>query len=194
MRINNVLKILKDHLDGYDDLKGTVKIENIGEKNTVGNPGEIFLTLVKIAEESTLKNGRYSKVNQNFKTVYKNRPIQTNIFVLFSCNHSAYNSALKKLSQVVEFFQGQNVFTHLDGQSGIDTSLDEEENNEKFKLVAELQDLSFEQTNYIWSFLGGKQFPSVLYKVRMIPLEAKEKQNGEGEPILEININSNASY
>ena len=194
MRIHNVLKILKDHLEGYEDLSGKVKIENIGEKNSVGNPGEIFITLVKVSEEATLKNGRYSKVNQNFKTVYKNRPIQTNLFVLFACNHGSYNVGLQKLSQVVEFFQGQNVFTHLDGQSGVDTALGEEETREKFKLVIELQDLSFEQTNYIWSFLGGKQFPSALYKVRMIPLEAKEKQNAEGEPILEININSNASY
>lgn len=191
MRINTVLQILKAHLLRYDDLAGKVKIANVAETAAL-SADMILISLVKISEENTLRNGKYSKLNQNFKTVYKNRPIHANLFVLFSCNHTDYNLSLTMLSQVVEFFQGQNVFTHLDGQNGVINNIGNPD--EKFKLILELQDLSFEQINYIWSSLGGKQLPSVMYKVRVIPLEAKGKQNGEGEPILEVNINGTANY
>ncbi|HHB52242.1 MAG TPA: DUF4255 domain-containing protein, partial [Saprospiraceae bacterium] len=163
-----------------------VVVENIGsttEKN------KVIITLIKIAEENTLRNGKYSRIDQSFKTAYKNRPVFTNLYVLFSCNHGDYNAALTKLSQVVEFFQGQSVFTHLDGLNGVVGVVGDV--NEKFKLIVELQEMSFEQINYIWSFLGGKQLPSVLYKVRMIPIEAL-KINGQGTPIMEINIDDNA--
>ena len=184
MRINNVLKILKKQLAGYDDIAG-VEIVNVGESRTT--PAEhVVLTLIKIEEETALRNGPHAKVNQDFKTVYKNRPVYTNLFILCTCNHAVYNTALQKLSQIVEFFQGQNIFTHLDGEY--------DSTNEKFKLIVELQKLSFEQINYIWGFLGGKQLPSVLYKVRMIPLEAKDKINDKGEPILQINIDGNTSF
>lgn len=183
MRLNNVLNILRNHLVGYDGLS-EVEIENVGENRTTP-PQSILISLIKIEEETTLRNGRHAKINQSFKMVFKNRPVQTNLYVLFSCNHTVYNNALQKLSQVVEFFQGNNIFTHLDGE--------DDGTGEKFKLVTELQQLSFEQINFIWSFLGGKQLPSVMYKVKMIPLEAKDKINEEGEPILEINIDGDTS-
>ena len=186
MRINNVLKILSGHLKGY--VSGDVDLENIGINNDTSTSGRILVSLVKISEERTLRNGKYAKVNENFKTVYKNRPVFTNLHVLFTCNHKDYNLALDKLSEIIEFFQGENVFTHLGGQNGGAAE------KEKFKLIVELENLSFEQTNFMWSFLGGKQLPSVLYKVRMIPLEAVDKQKGEGKPILEVNINGNTNY
>lgn len=191
MRINSVLQLLKKHLEGYNDFStfDGVVVGNIGG---IEDKDKVVITLIKMSEENALRNGKYSKINQDFKTVYKNRPVFTNLYVLFSCNHGNYNLALTKLSQVVEFFQGQNVFTQLDGQSGM---VNNNRNlQEKFKLIVELQDLSFEQINYIWGFLGGKQLPSVLYKVRMLPIEAVDKQIGEGEPILEVNIDGNAIY
>ncbi len=190
MRINTALTILKEHLIEYDGIGDAVLVSNIAEPT--GQPANsILLTLIKVSEEKTLKNGRYSKVNQNLKTVYKNRMVYTNLFVLFACNHGNYNTALTKLSQVIEFFQGKNVFTHLDGKNAVTSNGDKDE---KFKLIVELQDVSFEQNNYIWSSLGGKQFPAVLYKVRMVPLEATDQQHGEGEPILEVNISGTANF
>ena len=118
MRINRVLQIVKEHLAGYYDLAGKVDIWNAGVKTN--QPFiSILVTLIKIAEENILRNGRFSKKNQNFKIIYENRLVYTNLYILFSCNNTDYNSPLHMLSQVVKFFQGQKVITHLDGQSGV---------------------------------------------------------------------------
>ena len=187
MNIQKALNILSEHLQTYNnDLKGNVFIENIAEKSNDG----VNITLIKVEEEAVLKNGKYSKVTLSQKVEYKNRPVYANLFILFSTKADNYFGELTLLSQVVEFFQGKNVFTHYDGISP--TSLGDNKNdNEQFKIILELQNQSLEQVNHLWGFLGGKQKPAVLYRARIIPLIAKDKVNAEGEPILQININGN---
>ncbi len=55
------------------------------------------------------------------------------------------------------------------------------------KLVFELYNLSFEQLNQVWGMLGGKYYPSVLYKMRVISIDEMSIE-AEGEPIKEIVI------
>jgi hypothetical protein len=56
------------------------------------------------------------------------------------------------------------------------------------KLTTELQSLSYEQLNQIWAFIGGKQLPSVIYKVRMVSLQGIVPTVIQ-PPIMEINTN-----
>ena len=39
------------------------------------------------------------------------------------------------------------------------------------KLIVELHSLNFEQINHMWSTLGGKYLPSVMYKIRQVTLD-----------------------
>jgi hypothetical protein len=39
------------------------------------------------------------------------------------------------------------------------------------KLIVDLCTLNFEQINHLWSTLGGKYLPSVLYKVRQLTID-----------------------
>ena len=147
----------------------------------------MVITLVKVDEEGALKNGKHHRLTQSYRVVFKNRLIYTNLYLLIS-SHGDYGAALTNLSKVLEFFQGKNVFTHLDGTpSGAKIG-------ENYKLIAELQDFNFEQINYIWSIYGGAHKPSVFYKIRLVPHEAKDKQNDEGDPILEVNVDGNTTY
>lgn len=180
MRLHHVLNILQQHLDDYIS-DATVKVGNVSSR-VQADDNSVMLTLVKIEEEHALKNGRYTKLNQQYKTVYKNRPVFTNLYILFASNFTTYTTALARLSQTVEFFQGTNTFTNLQGYTGGNDS------GEKFKLIVELETLSLEQINYMWSFLGGKQLPSALYKVRMIPLEVEGKIDQTGSTILKVNV------
>lgn len=183
MNIKNALSVIKDHLEKYDaGFKDKILLDNIAEPPSTGS---IILTLIKIEEETSLKNGRYTKITSSLKTEFKNRPVQVNLYILFSAIEK-YETALTNISKVIEFFQGKHVFTHLDGEKdGL--------GDEKFKLILDLQNQTMEQINHMWGFLGGKQRPSAYYKVRMIPLEAKEKIIDKGEPILTININGNTN-
>jgi hypothetical protein len=48
--------------------------------------------------------------------------------------------------------------------------------------------LNAEQINHLWAVLGGKYFPSVLYKVRMLTIE-DDTPGQQGQFISELAIN-----
>lgn len=186
MDIKNTILILSKHLEKYHpDMEGKVHLANIADDQLPnGADDSILITLIKVDEETTLKNGSHHRLNSQFKTEFKNRPVFLNLQLLFICNHIKYGTALTRLSQIVEFFQSKHSFTEMDGEIGTLGG------NEKFRFIVEMQNMSMEQINHVWGFLGGKQKPALLYKVRLIPVEAKDKISGAGEPILEVNMDT----
>lgn len=138
----------------------------------------VVISVVNIAEESTFKNApHYERVGNS--TRYRNAPKYLNLFVLFSANYANAETALRRLSQVVTFFQGKRVFTLQNSPSPgtVDDPLAE------MRLVMELFSLTFEQVNYLWASLGGKQMPFVLYKVRLTRVQ-DDRTQGEA-PVIE---------
>jgi hypothetical protein len=49
--------------------------------------------------------------------------------------------------------------------------------------------MNFEQMNHLWGILGGKYIPSVLYKLRLIPIQ--ESPSEKVSVVEEIKANSN---
>jgi hypothetical protein len=58
------------------------------------------------------------------------------------------------------------------------------------KMVVDLETLSLEQLNHIWSISGGVHYPALFYKVRLLKLEQDEP--AEGEPIRTISMTEHA--
>ncbi len=139
------------------------------------------LSMVNAHEETTFKNAPHYERNGT-DTRYRNAPVHMNLFLLFSANYDLYENALMRLSQVIEFFQGKNVFTFLDAP--LPEFIDDEELAE-VRLILDLYTLSFEQINYLWGSLGGKQVPSVMYKMRLVKLKA-DRTLAAGKLIEEI--------
>jgi hypothetical protein len=140
----------------------------------------VVISVVNIAEESTFKNAPHFERSGNGAR-YRNAPKYLNLFVLFSANYTNYETALRRLSQVVLFFQGKHVFTLQDSPvlSTVDDPIAE------LRLIMELFALTFEQVNYLWASLGGKQIPFVLYKVRLVRVDA-DRTTREAPVIEEI--------
>jgi hypothetical protein len=167
---------------------GIVILDNIAMAEDLGGNrenlnGRVVMSLVNLQEEVTLKNESYHRL-ENGRTVYRNPPIQINLFILFSVLHrEQYETALKRLSRVIEFFQWKKElsFTTTPGPTNI---------SDDVQIFPDLYSLTFEQLNYLWGSLGGKQVPFVLYRFRLVALEA-EKRLAESEPITEIFINAN---
>ena len=88
--------------------------------------------------------------------------LRLNLYVLLAANFKDYKEGLKYLSFLLVYFQSHPSFTAQEFP-GLDPRLE--------KLTLELLSLSFEQLNQVWAFLGAKQLPSVLYKVRLVVLE-----------------------
>lgn len=120
-----------------------------------------ILTLVNIEED------RVSKQQENYtrsdtSTRYKSPPLFLNLYLLISSNRSNYTQSLAWLSHIMQFFQYQNVFTPTTHPS-LDSRIK--------KLIVELHSLNFEQVNHLWSTLGGKYLPSVMYKIRQLTID-----------------------
>jgi len=186
--IGNAMILLREELSAYMTAQGdpaNVIIENIGLFET--DKGQtlddsIVITLVNIEEESTLKNGNnFSRWPDNIAR-YENRPVFLNLYVLFTANFSGgvppnngYVQALKRLSLVIEFFQGKNVFTPATSTVPLPPELSDLSNPEiaSLKLNLELYTLTFEQINHLWGSLGGRQIPFVMFKVRLVSISER---------------------
>jgi hypothetical protein len=153
-----------------------------GSDTNEGEVGSgIIITLVNIEEDRISKNpnGIY---REGASVVKRNPTILLNLYLLFSANMSTYTVGLSRISDVVECFQSTNFFPQ-DKYPSLDSAID--------KLQLELYTMNFEQVNHLWSTLGGKYLPSVLYKMKLIPVFNKENFI-EGGLITEIEMKKSA--
>ena len=148
-------------------------------------PREILaLSVVNIKEEKALKN--LPNVVRNDVTLtarYQNPPVYLNLQLLVVATHKDYTNALLVLSRAIRFFQFKNVLTQTNvlpdslTHKAPSNSLDQ---LEAFKLVFDLYSPSMEEVNHLWGTLGGKQFPFVLYMLRILDLQFKSIQAESG--------------
>ncbi|MFC4873917.1 DUF4255 domain-containing protein [Negadavirga shengliensis] len=144
---------------------------------------KLILSIVNIEEESTLKNGQnYLKnpVKNSIETIQP--PVYLNLYILFTATLSSsdnsidisYQSALRRISSVIEFFQSKKIFTLQNSPGFSPTNVDSDDSNfYELRLIPELFTLTFEQINHLWGSLGGKQSPFVLYKIRLVKIQGQ---------------------
>jgi hypothetical protein len=168
-------QFLADELNKYLILKGVVssdtprvELGNIARGYDTDTPtgmdpitNRAVLSLVNVEED------RVSKQQENYvksivSTRYKSPPLFLNLYMLVAVNRNNYGQSLAWLSHILQFFQFQNVFTPVTHPS-LDSRI--------LKLIVELHSLNFEQINHLWSTLGGKYLPSVMYKIRQVTLD-----------------------
>jgi hypothetical protein len=125
----------------------------------------LVLSLVKIEEERALKNGRTCLPGPSGEALYRNRPLHLNLFVLFTANYRNYVTGLRRLTQLLNFFQGKQNFTPANSPGALPPAAIAD-----FSLTLDLMSPSFEEVNHLWGFLGAKQLPFALYRCRLIAL------------------------
>lgn len=189
--IFEVIQILTENVNQYLSdigLEKSVVAENIAflesqnEAIALHLKDKVALTLININEESTLKNVP-NHTQEGIRTVYKNSVINLNLYLLFSANRNSYINSLNDISKIIEFFQGKRLFTQANtiyNRSNVAMST-----IENFRFTVELYTPTFEELNYIWGTLGGKQLSSALYKVSMIQIERNINQS-EGSFITHV--------
>ena len=178
--IYETLQILKEQIDDYFSEIGLVDsiiLDNIalwesGNYDAEKLNDKVVVTLLKFEEEATLKNSPYYKLN-NLKTEYKNPPVHLNLYLLICASFQAYDRSLRSISKVIEFFQSKKVFTSTNtAYNRNNVSMDVLDH---FKFNVDIYTPTFEELNNIWGTLGGRQMPSVIYKVQLIQIESDKK-------------------
>ncbi len=189
--IFSALKLLRNELNAYlqqGSSTNLVHLENIGtfeDDQSANKPRGVIMSLVNMTEETALKNQKsYRPRSQD--AVTENPPIFLNLFVLFAINLSDYETSLQRLSQVVRFFQGKNHFTHQNSPDP-DAVFP---NGSHFRLIMEMHTLGFEDLSHLWGILGGKQHPSVLYRMRLVEMQRDQIQGTTGL-IQTVTLNQN---
>ena len=170
--IYETLQILKEQIDDYFSEIGLVDsiiLDNIALWESGNYDAE---KLNELEEEATLKNSPYYKLN-NLKTEYKNPPVHLNLYLLICASFQAYDRSLRSISKVIEFFQSKKVFTSTNtAYNRNNVSMDVLDH---FKFNVDIYTPTFEELNNIWGTLGGRQMPSVIYKVQLIQIESDKK-------------------
>ncbi|MFB6317220.1 DUF4255 domain-containing protein [Saccharicrinis sp. FJH54] len=188
--IYETLQILKEELEAYfmeAGLGKVVVLDNIAmwdyeSEDDTRFKDRVVITLLKMEEETTLKNIPTTRV-VNEQTETRNAPVHLNVFVLISANFGKYDTALIHLSQVIEFFQGKKIFTTAN--TVYDRNNVAFQDISFFRFNVELVTPDFEALNYVWGTLGGRQLPSVIYKIQLIEIERRRKLKA-GRPVIRI--------
>ena len=155
----------------------------------LGNPAEGFsgkgglardavcFSVVNIKEEKTLKNlPHYVRNEVTLTALYENPPVFLNFQILVTAPQESYADGLIMLSRVIRFFQHKTVFTQDNVDPGsiiTDAPKNPMDHLEEFKLIFDLYSASMEEVNHLWGTLGGKQYPFVIYWMRMLDLKFK---------------------
>lgn len=135
----------------------------------------VVLSLVKIEQERALRNGRCHEPDPAGGVLYRNRPLHLNLFLLFVANYKNYGTALRRLAQVLTFFQGKQKFTQANSPGSMPQAPIAE-----FSLTLDLMSPTFEEVNHLWGFLGAKESPFALYRGRLVALTDMPVLDGTG--------------
>ena len=173
--IKKALRFTNDSLDQY--LKNRFGLdEGKVHLNTIINPdgsipqinqNKVVISLINIEKETLrpfyshnqkLSNGQFSDVNPSEKY---------NLDILLTSNFDDYDETLKFLNSAIQFFQVNNVMDS--NTSSVFTS-------ELTKLEYEIEKISYHEMHNLWSAMGAKYQPSVIYKVRLITIQANETE------------------
>ncbi len=168
--LNFLVDELKTYINTQPGVDPTREPDSVQMTRVVDDTGKyafegfINASIINIEEERTFKSQVPDYNYMNGQHVVLEPELKLNLHVLFAANFTDYQKALKRISLVLTFFQTHHLFVPeqypaLDRRIG--------------KLSAELQSLTYEQLNQVWAFIGGKQLPSVIYKIRLVTLQDK---------------------
>ena len=167
-------------------------IDAFQEASASNTNDKLIASVVNIAQEGTLRNLPFRKSTTNedgIPIVTERSPdIWLNVYLLFGANRTDYISALNYISRVIGFFQRKYVFTPAELQDLVGDSITVDLPNVE-KLIFDLYSMSFEELNQLWSIMGGKYIPSVLYKVRLAIIQ--EAVDSTSSPIEAIGASPN---
>ncbi|MCB0650031.1 MAG: DUF4255 domain-containing protein [Saprospiraceae bacterium] len=136
---------------GFHATEKKVLLGNLIDQN--GRPNgqgmdKVICSLVNIQKEQSIQNiGRMPSPS----------PPHLNISVLFAANFNDYITGLKLISGILAYFEGKPVFTDQN-TPGLPLNTQ--------KVTAEMVNLNTEELSDLWSVLGGKYLPGILYQFR----------------------------
>jgi hypothetical protein len=181
------LKVVIEQLSKLvDPGQSVIEITNIATLNDGDDfllaKTAITLSIVNIEEDKTLRNQSVylKETNDHTQISRYKQPTQhliiSVLFASYSKDLSKYLDGLDKLKGVISYFQQNNSFYYKNDDTEMidyNTYLGKTEVQQQnyHKITMESVSLSTEQLNQLWSYLGSKYMPSMLYKMRLCMIQ-----------------------
>jgi hypothetical protein len=128
------------------DLKGSLNTQ-------IDNKLCVFLQ--HLEEERVIKNGTYQSSGG------MNPPMHVNLYLMFVANFPDpnYLESLRYISLVLEYFQGNRIMDKSNTPM-LSANVD--------KISFEYVNMDFNELNNVWSLVGLKYMPSVIFKLKLL--------------------------
>jgi hypothetical protein len=138
--------------------------EIVNDVNNNGVNADIIISLINI-EENRISRDPTPYLRRNNDIIPKNPAVHLYLTLLFTSVRRAggYGLSLQDLQNIIGFFQKKAVFDHLNTPS-LNPAIE--------KLALDMVSLNLQQLHEIWSVLGGRYFPSVVYRMRMVTIDS----------------------
>jgi hypothetical protein len=130
-----------------------------------GNRNKVIMTLVNMEQETARPYAQVYKRDDSDMLRRLSDPLNFNLDILITALFTNYDEALKFLSETVYFFQSHNFFNH-NNTPRLSPNIDQ--------LTFEVIKLTYSETHNLWTALGAKYMPSVLFKMRMLSFQDSE--------------------
>jgi hypothetical protein len=162
--IHQVLQTFTSQLNEYirnelglsEDMVIASSLMDISGGGLMQIENKVCVFVQNIEEEKLLKNSSF-QANAGMSP-----PMFVNLYIVVAAHFPEpnYLESLRYISLVIEFFQGRILFDRSNSPS-LPSSLD--------KVSVEFFNQSIQDLNNLWSLIGAKYIPSVVYKVKMLP-------------------------
>lgn len=148
-------EFIRNELNLQEDMVILANAVDLNGKLNSQIDNKLCVFLQNLEEERVIRNGSY----QSYAGM--NPPKHYNLYLMFLANFPDpnYIEALRYISLVLEFFQGNQIFDRSNLPM-LSSNVD--------KLSFEYVNLSFDELNSVWSLLGLKYMPSATYKLKLL--------------------------
>ena len=172
--LKQIVTGLNDHLNGiYPGTPNQVSLKSAN--NSVGNASSIDVTLINVEEDKVYKNHLSSIPNPPIDQTADKNPMggilamRINLYVLFAFHSAdesvAYENTLTRLTHVLQYFQGKQ-YQEIIIPATVSNPIEK-----RFNLEINYHNISLEDSNNMWSNLGGEQKPYAMYQMKMLELQ-----------------------
>jgi len=164
--IHEIIPIITDELNTFLEShfslsENAVVLSNILNQDgsvAIKDENKVIATLINVERDG-------SNQYQGAGFARTDLPIHVNLYLLFSCYFVNYSESLKFLSGIIAFFQTTPNYVY-DGNT----------------IKIEFYNIDIKELNTLWTGIGAKYMPSVIYKFRTIGID-EERLRDEIPPV-----------
>lgn len=140
---------------------GAARVESLDVKL-----GAVTMLLVNIEEERRARSADpYRRTLPNGTVVAISPAVPLNLYILFIARFDDYLESLKHVGLIAQFFQEYRVMNH-ENMPALGTNIE--------TLTTDLITQPITEDNHIWKTLSTPYHPSLLYRVKMVTVQAAD--------------------